>query len=561
MSKRKIKTINVLSGVSSSFLEQTLTQDISPLEALFDLIDNSIDAARDHIITSKYAVDDYGLPSNYSGYSIHIRIDNDSIRISDNCLGIEESTLTQKTFRIAEPTKHAYGIGHYGLGLKRSLLKLGSSYAMSTDTGKTAFVMRFNNQNFGGETSQSLTADQYVSRGKKKALFSVSNLKSNVRHEMKEALWFKNATEQLSIRYAPYVAKGLKLEIRSIPHKQHCCIGGAIPLLRSNAKVSIKRENCEIDGVKIFIDAGIHSGHFFAEEKKHSLANNRAITSQYGLYFICNDRVIVAASSSSEHGFKTNKWHSEYNGFVCLVRFVSEDSTKMPWNTAKTALKTDSALFLRIREKIQPIADFYRGEIKKKYPSKKKAESKSTESQENGRIDEIEDEVQPSKSNNEPQSSTSMSSTSRSKANGKANLQDVGLKELMHPIIYKHAYSHYLNGHFRDAVLNAITAVFDLIREKTGLDMDGSNLITEAFALERARLILSELTTKSGRNDQLGFIQIFSGAYLGIRNTKAHSLTHDLDHIKTAQYLVFASLLARRVQEAVVNTKTEAANS
>ncbi len=45
-------------------------------------------------------------------------------------------------------------------------------------------------------------------------------------------------------------------------------------------------------------------------------------------------------------------------------------------------------------------------------------------------------------------------------------------------------------------------------------------------------------------------MQILSGAYQGIRNTKAHSLEHDLDQVKAAQYLVFASLLARRVSEA-----------
>jgi len=78
------------------------------------------------------------------------------------------------------------------------------------------------------------------------------------------------------------------------------------------------------------------------------------------------------------HGFKTGKWHSEYNGFVCIVRFVSEDSNKMPWNTAKTALKTDSTLFLKVRERIQPIADFYRGEIKKQYPSEKRAKEKES---------------------------------------------------------------------------------------------------------------------------------------------------------------------------------------
>ena len=127
-----------------------------------------------------------------------------------------------------------------------------------------------------------------------------------------------------------------------------------------------------------------------------------------------------------------------------------------------------------------------------------------------------------------------------------------GFEDLLHPVVYEHAYQQYRNGHLRDAVLNAIVAVFDLIRERTGLRLDGQGLVSEAFSLEKPQLIFSELETDSGRNDQKGFLQILSGAYIGIRNTKAHSLRHDLDEKKAAQYLIFASLLARRVSEANV---------
>jgi hypothetical protein len=50
-------------------------------------------------------------------------------------------------------------------------------------------------------------------------------------------------------------------------------------------------------------------------------------------------------------------------------------------------------------------------------------------------------------------------------------------------------------------------------------------------------------------------MQIFKGAFQGIRNPKAHSLAHDLTEQKTAQYLVFTSLLARRLDEARVVKK------
>ena len=124
-----------------------------------------------------------------------------------------------------------------------------------------------------------------------------------------------------------------------------------------------------------------------------------------------------------------------------------------------------------------------------------------------------------------------------------------GFEELLHPVIYAHAFQHYMNGHYRDAVLNSIVAIFDLMHERTGLDLDGAALATQALSLEKPFLILSELDTDSGRNDQKGFMQILAGAYLGIRNPKAHSLNHDLDAEKAAQYLIFASLLARRVYE------------
>lgn len=126
----------------------------------------------------------------------------------------------------------------------------------------------------------------------------------------------------------------------------------------------------------------------------------------------------------------------------------------------------------------------------------------------------------------------------------------IGFEELLHPVISAHAFQHYVDGHYRDAVLNSIVAIFDLMRQRTGLDLDGAALATQVLSLDKPHLILSEISTESGKSDQKGFMQILVGAYLGIRNPKAHSLNHDLDPEKAAQYLIFASLLARRIYEA-----------
>jgi len=126
-----------------------------------------------------------------------------------------------------------------------------------------------------------------------------------------------------------------------------------------------------------------------------------------------------------------------------------------------------------------------------------------------------------------------------------------GFRSFLHSRVVEHALPHFDAGHLREAVLNAFLAVFDLLRERSGFDSDGANLVAQALSLDHPTLILSDLASESGRNDQKGFIQIRQGAYLGIRNPKAHSLRHDLTETSAAQYFVFASLLARRIEEAV----------
>jgi len=126
----------------------------------------------------------------------------------------------------------------------------------------------------------------------------------------------------------------------------------------------------------------------------------------------------------------------------------------------------------------------------------------------------------------------------------------IGFERLLHPIVQNASMRHYIEGDYRNAVLDAMLALSDLIRQRTGIQADGKALATEAFSLNRPKLIFSELLTESGQNDQKGFMEMIAGAYTGIRNPKAHSLIHDLDETKAAQYLIAISLFVRRVAEA-----------
>lgn len=125
-----------------------------------------------------------------------------------------------------------------------------------------------------------------------------------------------------------------------------------------------------------------------------------------------------------------------------------------------------------------------------------------------------------------------------------------GLVELLEPETVASSLRQYEQALYREAVFNAFVALFDLIRQRTGLTEDGTALAGRAFSLESPKLVLGDLSTVTGQNEQKGFIQLLQGAYLAIRNPGAHTLAHDLDERKARQLMVMASLFIRRVKEA-----------
>jgi len=125
----------------------------------------------------------------------------------------------------------------------------------------------------------------------------------------------------------------------------------------------------------------------------------------------------------------------------------------------------------------------------------------------------------------------------------------------LHPRIIEVSGRLFADGHYSSAILEAFKEVNNRVKAKSGLaDKDGSDLMVQAFRLESPKLKLSNLKSQSDLDEQKGFMFIFMGAMIGIRNPKAHERVIQLDSVKTLEYLTFASLLVRRVDEAQVVT-------
>lgn len=81
----------------------------------------------------------------------------------------------------------------------------------------------------------------------------------------------------------------------------------------------------------------------------------------------------------------------------------------------------------------------------------------------------------------------------------------------------------------------------------SGLDQSGSALMTTAFAAKSPTLDVGTESGRSGQDEREGFMALFRGAMIGIRNPKAHELFKEEDPQQALEYLAFASLLHRRI--------------
>ena len=76
----------------------------------------------------------------------------------------------------------------------------------------------------------------------------------------------------------------------------------------------------------------------------------------------------------------------------------------------------------------------------------------------------------------------------------------------------------YLESHIEVAIFEAFKAVNNRVKEMTGLNADGSDLMARAFGDDRdpnPPIRLADVSKESGRNIQSGFRFIFMGAVGG----------------------------------------------
>lgn len=89
-----------------------------------------------------------------------------------------------------------------------------------------------------------------------------------------------------------------------------------------------------------------------------------------------------------------------------------------------------------------------------------------------------------------------------------------------------------------------------IYKQERGKELDGTPLMQTIFSPNNPVLVFEDMNWKSGQDVQQGYMQIFTGAILAIRNPKAHE-NATITKEEAIQKLVFASLLMVKIDKAL----------
>lgn len=108
----------------------------------------------------------------------------------------------------------------------------------------------------------------------------------------------------------------------------------------------------------------------------------------------------------------------------------------------------------------------------------------------------------------------------------------------------------FMDGHYKQAVEEAYKCLNNFVKKRSGLHKDGADLMQQAFSENNPILKLNNLRSESERNEQKGYMLIFSGCMTGVRNPRAHEHMHTDSPEVALQLLMWASHLMTRASNA-----------
>jgi hypothetical protein len=235
---------------TKEFFISMLVKDIELMDAIADLVDNSIDGARGVKINNDYA-----------GLYVRIEIEASHFKIDDNCGGFSVEKAQKYAFKFGRPLEADVlpgSIGRFGVGMKRAIFKLGKKFNITSKTDDTYFVLeddvdtwKANPDNWTFTFTQAISDRDKLPAINNGTTIYVGNLHKPVIQDFTSSSFRTRLATKLSDAHQNALDAGLTISLNGLPLR-------AVPLtLLYSPELRPAYKNIRLAGVNVKLYSGI----------------------------------------------------------------------------------------------------------------------------------------------------------------------------------------------------------------------------------------------------------------------------------------------------------------
>jgi hypothetical protein len=369
-----------------------MTRDIDLEGCVLDLVDNSVDEATRSVATRTAPE---SMEDAYRGFQIDLIVGATIFSIKDNCGGMSIKCAKTIAFHFGKPDVSPEGessasdtavpslnteqvsavardsefvateaiphaddvetIGVYGIGMKRSIFKLGKKIRVVSSTANEGFTVEIDVDAWERETKGPWHFN--LNQNKPAAIHGlgvyVDELEPQAARELGQDVFINKLRRSIARDYAFFIQRGLVITVNEL------AVAAYEYKLKEDSSFKPFRVEYEDNGVRVQITAGL-AGLPLEDDSPEGL--KLTPTERFGWFVLCNDRVVIAADKSSQtvwdrDGFAV--WHPQYNGFMGIAAFYAKDRTLLPFDTTKRRIVAENAVYLRAVARMKNATDVF----------------------------------------------------------------------------------------------------------------------------------------------------------------------------------------------------------
>lgn len=338
----------ISAGPTKSFFVSMITRDIELIPAIVDLVDNSVDGARN-----------LRGEGSLEGLYVELECTSEAFVIRDNCGGIPIDVARKYAFRFgrdADTPGVVHSVGQFGVGMKRALFKLGNHFTVDSIATNSRFSLDVNVPTWAEEPAWVFPLADHDDHFQSDVVDTGTTIQVTELHEdVSKVFALEKFAASLSAALADThrisVSRGLRLSVGGVDIRVE-----PITILSSEAIAPGKRKKRYDKGLPAPVDVVLVAGLGSSEPQ------------QAGWYVFCNSRLVLGADQTNLTGWgegrgrKIPRFHTQFSRFRGYVFFDSDRTDLLPLTTTKVGVDRNSRIWRATRiemiEMTRPVIDY-----------------------------------------------------------------------------------------------------------------------------------------------------------------------------------------------------------